>query len=113
MYDILFLLINYFYDIVQEGVMNVTVIATNVFEVFTYDLTFEMVGKVRGPIIDDFQIISNKEQSKEFEISFDALGSATCLVLDFKDGIVKVQKSVKVKILISLKFPDIWRCRIL
>ena len=82
--------------------MNVTVIATNVFEVFTYDLTFEMVGKVRGPIIDDFQIISNKEQSKEFEISFDALGSATCLVLDFKDGIVKVQKSVWVKIIISL-----------
>ena len=92
MYDILFLLINCSYKIVQEGVMNVTVIATNIFEVFTYDLTFEMVGKVRGPIIDDFQIISNKEQTKEFEISFDALGSATCLVLDFKDGIVKVQK---------------------
>ena len=94
MYVIHFLLITYFQNVVQEGVMNVTVIATNVFEVFTYDLTFEMVGKVRGPIIDDFQIISNKEQSKEFEISFDALGSATCLVLDFKDGIVKVQKSV-------------------
>ena len=72
--------------------MNVTVIAKNVFEVFEYDLTFEMVGKVRGPIIDDFQIISNKEQSKEFEITFDALGSATCLVLDFKDGIVKVKQ---------------------
>ena len=33
--------------------MNVSVIASNVFESFTHVLTFEMVGKVQGPLIDD------------------------------------------------------------
>ena len=70
--------------------MNVSVIASNVFESFTHVLTFEMVGKVQGPLIDDFQIISNKEQLKEFEITFESIGSGTCMMLDFKDGTQKV-----------------------
>ena len=70
--------------------MNVSVIARNVFESFTHVLTFEMVGKVQGPMIDDFQIISNKEQLKKFEITFESIGSGTCMMLDFKDGTQKV-----------------------
>ena len=71
--------------------MNVTVKATNAYETFTQNLTFEMVGKVKGPLIDDFQIISNKEQEKDFEISFESIGSGSCMVLDFKDGTMKVK----------------------
>ena len=70
--------------------MNVTVIASNAYENFSQFLTFEMVGKVKGPLIDDFQIISNKEQEKEFEISFESIGSGSCMVVDFKDGSLKV-----------------------
>ena len=70
--------------------MNVSVIASNAYESFTQVLSFEMVGKVKGPLIDDFQIISNKEQEKEFEISFESIGSGSCMVVDFKDGSMKV-----------------------
>ena len=72
--------------------MNVSVIASNAYESFTQVLSFEMVGKVKGPLIDDFQIISNKEQEKEFEISFESIGSGSCMVVDFKDGSMKVCK---------------------
>ena len=70
--------------------MNVTVIAKNAYENFTQLLTFEIVGKVKGPLIDDYQIISNKAQEKEFEISFETIGSGSCMVVDFKDGSMKV-----------------------
>ena len=69
--------------------MNLSIIATNKFESFTYNLTFEVVNKVRVVSIDDFQIISNKEQLKEFEITFQSVGARTCLLLDFKDGVLK------------------------
>ena len=70
--------------------MNVTVIASNTYETVTQVVSFEMVGKVKGPLIDDFQIISNKAQEKEFEISFETIGSGSCMVVDFKDGSMKV-----------------------
>ena len=70
--------------------MNVTVIASNAYETVSQVVSFEMVGKVKGPLIDDFQIISNKAQEKEFEISFETIGSGSCMVIDFKDGSVKV-----------------------
>ena len=70
--------------------MNVTVIAKNAYENFSQILSFEMVGKVKGPLIDDYQIISNKAQEKEFEISFETIGSGSCMVVDFKDGSMKV-----------------------
>ena len=70
--------------------MNVTVIASNAYETVSQVVSFEMVGKVKGPLIDDFQIISNKAQEKEFEISFETIGSGSCMVIDFKDGSMKV-----------------------
>ena len=51
-----------------------------------FNMTFEMVAKVSGAIIDDYQIITNKEKSKEFEISFESVGAGTCMMVDFKDG---------------------------
>ena len=56
---------------------------------YTFNMTFEMVAKVTGAIIDDYQLITNKEQNKEFEISFDSVGSGSCMIIDFKDGSVK------------------------
>ena len=54
-----------------------------------YNFQFEIVGKVRGAKIDDFQIITSKEQKKDFEITFDSIGAGTCMVIDFKDGAIK------------------------
>ena len=45
-----------------------------------------MVGLVQGILVDDFRIITNKEQIKWFEIKFDAVGAGTCVVIDYKDG---------------------------
>ena len=70
--------------------MNLSVLALNQFENFTYNMRIEIVNKVQGPGIDDYQIITNKEQVKEFEITFNSVGARTCLLLDFKDGIQKV-----------------------
>jgi len=70
--------------------MNLSVLALNQFENFTYNMSIEIVNKVQGPGIDDYQIITNKEQVKEFEITFNSVGARTCLLLDFKDGIQKV-----------------------
>ena len=56
---------------------------------YIFNMTFEMVAKVTGALIDDYQLITNKEQSKEFEITFDSVGSGSCMIIDFKDGSVK------------------------
>ena len=45
-----------------------------------------MVGLVQGILVDDFRIISNKEQVKWFEMKFDTVGAGTCVVIDYKDG---------------------------
>ena len=45
--------------------MNLSIVATNKFENFTYNLTIEIVNKVRVVGINDFAIITNKEQLKE------------------------------------------------
>ena len=58
-------------------------------DTFTYNLTFEIVGKVTNIKIDDFQLITSKEQPKNFEITYDSLGTGTCMEVDFKDGAVK------------------------
>ena len=70
--------------------MNLTFNVSNYFESVEFNLTFEMVSKVKGPKIDDFQIITNRKQPKMFEITFESLGSGTCMVIDFKDGTMKV-----------------------
>ena len=49
-------------------------------------VTFEVVGQVIGIKIDDHRIITNKEQNKWFQISFDSVGAGTCLDIDYKDG---------------------------
>ena len=71
--------------------MNLTFIVSNQHETYEYKATFEMVSKVKNVILDDFQIITNKEQLKEFEITFESIGSGTCLLMDFKDGTQKVK----------------------
>ena len=100
--------------------MNVTVIASNAYETVSQLVSFEMVGKVKGPLIDDFQIISNKAQEKEFEISFETIGSGSCMVIDFKDGSMKVCWKLgllcKSKRIFNISFfciPELWRCNLL
>ena len=67
-----------------------TIIAKNTLsDPFEYPLYFEVVLKVTVVNIDDFQIITSKEQEKSFQVSFDSLGTNACLVVDFGDGTVK------------------------
>ena len=67
-----------------------TVIARNELDdPFEYYLFFEIVLKVQVIKIDDFQIITSKEENKRFEVTFASLGSDTCMVIDFNDGTVK------------------------
>ena len=49
-------------------------------------MTFEIVGQVQGVKIDDHRIITNKEENKWFQITFDSVGAGTCLAIDYKDA---------------------------
>ena len=60
-----------------------------------FDLEFEIVKKVTGVKINDFQIITVKEQMKEFEISFESFGSGACMLIDFKDGMIKERTQIQ------------------
>ena len=67
-----------------------TVVARNPLDLpFPSHLYFEIVLKVQVIKIDDNQIITSKEQNKRFDVTFDSLGSDTCMVIDFNDGTVK------------------------
>ena len=48
-----------------------------------------MLIQVKVIKIDDFQLITSKEYPKNFEITFESLGTGTCMEIDFKDGAVK------------------------
>ena len=52
-------------------------------------LTLEMVGRVKGVKVDDRQIITSKDDEKTFDVTFESLGSGSCMVFDFKDGVIK------------------------
>ena len=48
-----------------------------------------MCTQVKVIQIDDFQLITSKEEPKNFEITFESLGTGTCMEVDFKDGAIK------------------------
>ena len=74
----------------KEGEKRISIAASNELqEPEILNLEFEMVGKVSGVKIDDFQKITRKEELKHFEITFDLLGAYSCMVIDFKDGVVR------------------------
>ena len=76
--------------ILQEGFFNITIQPWSPVHV-DHDpilVQLEMVGLVQGVLVDDFRIITNKEQNKWFEIKFDAIGAGTCIVVDYKDGYI-------------------------
>ena len=62
-----------------------------------FHIEIEMVGQVRGLIIDDGHVITTKEEPKWFELEFESIGAGTCIMMDFKDGIVQT-------------FGDDWYC---
>ncbi|XP_069977559.1 polycystin family receptor for egg jelly [Penaeus vannamei] len=69
-----------------ETFLNLTVYAVNMFQSVPVDLFVEIVGQVRVGIIDDFAIVTGKNETKTFEVSFESLGGGTCLVIDFGDS---------------------------
>ena len=72
----------------QEGPFNITIQPWSVVhqDHIPIWVQLETVGLVQGVLVDDFRIITNKEQNKWFEIKFDAVGAGTCVVIDYKDG---------------------------
>ncbi|KAK7075310.1 hypothetical protein SK128_002074 [Halocaridina rubra] len=75
---------HYHFDV--EEFLNLTVIAVNIFETVKVDIFIEMVGQVRIIQINDFSVITEKNESKTFEISYESLGGGTCLVVDWGDS---------------------------
>eukprot|EP00094_Tigriopus_californicus_P011733 TCALIF_11336-PA protein Name:"Similar to lov-1 Location of vulva defective 1 (Caenorhabditis elegans)" AED:0.02 eAED:0.02 QI:96/0.94/0.83/1/0.71/0.80/36/119/3138 len=74
----------------EEGFYNVTVRAKNELqESEEHTVTFEIVGQVRGMIIDDYQEVTSKEEEKWLYFDFESIGAGTCIHVDFKDGIVQ------------------------
>ena len=49
-------------------------------------MSFEIVKKVQVVKIDDFQIITSKEETKRFQLSYDSMGTDACAVVDYDDG---------------------------
>ena len=74
----------------QEGWLNISVTAENLNQTTEpYMMTFEMIGQVRGLIVDDGNVITSKGQNKWFELTFESIGAGTCIMMDFADGIVQ------------------------
>ena len=69
----------------KEGEKRISIAASNELqEPEILNLEFEMVGKVSGVKIDDFQKITRKEELKHFEITFDLLGHIVVWLLILK-----------------------------
>ena len=56
-------------------------------EAVEVELKLELVSRVRGPRLEDWQIITGVDEEKKFEVSFESVGAGTCLLLDWADGL--------------------------
>ena len=76
-------------DLIAEGSFNYTFEPQNslVQDYPPFPVEVEMVGQVRGIKLDDFEIITNIEEIKNFEVTFDSVGAGACLGVDFGDGV--------------------------
>ncbi|XP_068233382.1 polycystin-1-like [Palaemon carinicauda] len=75
----------FYYHFNLETLLNLTVTAVNIFERVPVDIFVEILEQVKLAQIDDFAIVTGKEEEKEFKISFETLGGGTCLVVDWGD----------------------------
>ena len=67
-----------------------TVVARNTLqEVAPFLMTFEMVGQVRGMVLDDRQVVTVAEEAKWFFLEFESIGALTCVLMDYDDGVVE------------------------
>ena len=48
-------------------------------------ITFEVVGQVRGMVLDDNREITAKDELKWFYLDFESIGAGTCVKIDFQD----------------------------
>ncbi|XP_042202975.1 uncharacterized protein LOC121853101 [Homarus americanus] len=74
---------NFFHG--EEAVLEMTMLAINQFEAVPFNFTIEIVGMIRGPIIDDFSIVTDKDELKHFQVSFESLGGGTCIAVHWND----------------------------
>ncbi|XP_064093787.1 uncharacterized protein LOC135206294 [Macrobrachium nipponense] len=69
----------------EERVFNVTITAANVFEEVSFDVSVEILGMIRGLGIDDYAIVTQKEEEKRFNVSFQTMGSRSCMLVSWGD----------------------------
>ncbi|XP_064105654.1 uncharacterized protein LOC135215142 [Macrobrachium nipponense] len=69
-----------------EALLNLTVYAVNIFERVPVDIFVEILEQVKIAQIDDFSIVTGKDELKTFGISFETLGGGACLVVDWGDS---------------------------
>ena len=76
-------------DLTEEGSFNYTFEPKSslVNDYPPFPVEVEIVGQVRGIKLDDFEIITNIEETKNFEVTFDSVGAGACLGVDFGDGV--------------------------
>ncbi|KAK8728463.1 hypothetical protein OTU49_017474, partial [Cherax quadricarinatus] len=64
-----------------ETELNMTVIAVNAFQSVNVSLSLDIVGQIRVCQIDDFSIVTQKNEMKTFSITFESVGAGTCLIV--------------------------------
>ncbi|KAK3877407.1 hypothetical protein Pcinc_017874, partial [Petrolisthes cinctipes] len=75
----------FYYHFDYEVVLNLTVTAYNVFGNAKVDLQVEIIGEVRGCVLDDFSLVSAVDEVKTLNMAFTSVGAGTCLLGKFGD----------------------------
>ncbi|XP_068213289.1 polycystin-1-like [Palaemon carinicauda] len=69
----------------EEGVFNVTITAANVFETVSFDVSVEILGMIRGLVLDDYGIVTKQDQEKRFNVTFQTMGGQACMLVNWGD----------------------------
>ncbi|XP_071550539.1 uncharacterized protein [Panulirus ornatus] len=70
----------------KEERLYLRVWAKNVFQtVPAEDIIVDLVGMIRGAQIDDFSLVTSKNEVKVFHVTFESLGGEMCVAIDWGD----------------------------
>ncbi|KAK4295141.1 hypothetical protein Pmani_032283 [Petrolisthes manimaculis] len=76
---------SFYYHFDYEVVLNLTVTAYNVYGNAKVDLHVEIIGEVRGCVLDDFSLVSAVDEVKTLNMAFTSVGAGTCILGKFGD----------------------------
>uniref|UniRef100_A0A0P4W127 PKD/REJ-like domain-containing protein n=2 Tax=Scylla olivacea TaxID=85551 RepID=A0A0P4W127_SCYOL len=88
-----------------ETFLNLTVTAYNEFESVSVDLFLEIVGKVRGCQLSDFNLVTAKGEGKTLQVTFESVGGGTCLLVNYGDSMPLVPHAFGDDFTCSTEYP--------